>query len=685
MNLAKYYNFIFEKTPRNCWTEKYYQGVTTTEPVFATDDFDREVDIFSYRLLTNPDNHIYGYDHHNRKNNIVVHAQSITGPVILGKQNNIADKVLYGNIYTGTSESSTAVDAEAVAILGKRILAVGTKAQVAPYIGPNTEIVEYSDDQLIVPGLVDGHTHVNEIVTSVYNGTCLLTQLQEGETYEKWLEEIRTYVEANPNRKEWIFAGWEDAGFTEHGATNGPEYYMLDAIRNDRAIYAQSSDGHSCWINSYLMKAADIDPDLPAPADPTGGHIEVYPEGHAKAGKATGCFRDQAMININKARDVYDDEIYDQGMLLSGDWWNWEVGYTARFQARDNLYYDLSLAPFAEAAIRVAKDGRFDERAEGCLVIDDVDYKEALLKQGIGYRDESKDEIYKMNVIKFYMDGIIENLGALMMDKFLNPYTGDPLHYGTTRWGVADVTPEAIAATEAALRRLGHLIAGANKAGMNIHVHSMGDRAGKNILDAMEYAIAELNAEGLDGLNILKNARNCMVHLGLVRDEDKVRMANYGVIACFNPWCCKDPSYWTFQTAILGQERALKQYPMQSLIQAGCKFSFGTDLGASYVYDSVECFHVLTTRKYNTHAAETELSPEEKLTRKQAIDAMTKFAAYQMKLENEIGTIERGKDASFTVFSKNLLDSTTVPDDQLMSVKVDETIIRGKSVYSRVN
>jgi len=146
------------------------------------------------------------------------------------------------------------------------------------------------------------------------------------------------------------------------------------------------------------------------------------------------------------------------------------------------------------------------------------------------------------------------------------------------------------------------------------------------------------------------------------------------VIAVFNPWCNKDPGYYDLQVSLLGEERANRQYPMQSFLKAGVNYAFGTDLGASFTYGSIECFHALTTRTYNNDDPDSLLNADEKLSREETLKAMTIGCAYQMRKEDSFGSIEAGKDASLCVFSKDLL---TIPDAEIMSTQVLKCMYKG--------
>jgi len=301
------------------------------------------------------------------------------------------------------------------------------------------------------------------------------------------------------------------------------------------------------------------------------------------------------------------------------------------------------------------KEGKLICYEQASFVVNNTDDYLEQVAEAIRLRDETAGGNFEMTTVKFFVDGIIENAGAYLMEPY-SDMAGENW-FGTPLWE-----------GEKAITRMGEAIAKANENGMTCHFHCMGDRAVSDVLDAIEYAAT------LIGKEKVRECRNAIAHLALVNEGDFARFADLGMVAVLNPWCSKDPKYYELQVALLGEERADNQYPMQSFIKAGVHVSFGTDLGASFTYNSVECFHVLTTRTFNDDDPDTLLNAEEKLTREQTLDAMTIGGAYQLKREDIMGSVTVGKQASLCVFSKDLL---TIPDTDIMSTEVLRVMVRG--------
>ncbi len=566
---------------------------------------------------------------------IILTAIGIYGYINTSNVNELADKVIFGTIYTGDDNLK---EANAVAIKGDTIVYVGNENDVKKYIGKKTEVTEFKNGELITSAFVDGHTHSTEYVIAANANLCTI---EDGATKEECVETIKKYIEENPDLDFIIANGWNNSAFGELGPTAD----LLDSIDTDKPILASSSDGHSYWVNTKLINMANVTKDT---EDPEGGVIIRY-----KDGTPSGCFKDTAEYIIDKVKPNKTEETYKSG-IAAADTFNINQGYLIRFQAGDNEQYDLTKAPVIEYSEEMDKAGELSTYTQASFIINNYDNAVKMVDKAIEYRNLTKGGNFEVNTIKIFLDGIVENEGAYLSDA----YSNNSKNYGSPRWE-----------GEESIKRMSEVIAKANENGMTVHFHAMGDQATNDALKAIEMAAEKI------GIEKVKEARNAFVHLALVKDEDYEKMAKYNVIAVLNPWGVKDPSYYADQVSFLGEERAAKQYPYKSFIKNGINISFGTDFGASFTYNSIECFHVLTTRASINDDPETILNADEKLTREQALNAMTKGGAYQLKKENEFGTITVGKQANIVVLSQNLL---TIPDDEIMNTEIINTMYKGK-------
>jgi len=545
-----------------------------------------------------------------------------------------ADQVILGSIYTGDEALPAA---EAMAVKDGRIIFVGSRTDADGYIGDATEVTEFPEGALITAGLSDGHTHVSQYLVAAFNKLC---RIPDGATDEECVEIIRQFAEENPELTFITASGWNNSAFGELGPTAN----LLDAVSSEKPILALSADGHSYWVNSILLEMAGITAETP---DPEGGAIMRYPDG-----TPSGCTMDTANTLIDKVKPDVDDQVCYDG-LWGAENLNIREGYVIRFQAGDNESAKPTKTFIIDHCEDLDQRGELMTYTQGSFVVNNTEDALDLVDLAIECRDRTAGGRYEMTTVKIFMDGIIENQGANLVEEYAN----NPGYYGTSRW-----------TEEESLVRLGRIIAKANAAGMSVHFHTMGDQAVSDALHAIELAAEEV------GVDTVREARNALVHLALVQDTDYERFAKYNVIAVLNPWCFKDPSFFDQQVEYLGEARANEQYPMKSFLDAGVHIAFGTDLGASFTYDSIECFHALTTRTYKNDVPTTVLTASETLSREETLDAMTKGVAYQLKMEDEFGTITVGKQANITVFDQNLL---TIADSEIMDTKVIGTMYMG--------
>jgi len=555
------------------------------------------------------------------------------------ESNEKADRVIIGNIYTADEDN---LYAEAIAINDGIIVYVGDRDGANEFIGKNTIVEEYDNNELITPVLIDGHTHVNQLMSAKFNSLC---ELKAESSKEEILEQIKNYVNDNPDLEFYLITGWDASAFINE-EYKIPTWHLLEGI-SDKPILCSSSDGHTYWVNKVLLDMSGVNKDTP---NPEGGDIAKDPI----TGEPLGQFTDNAQNYISNVKPQMSEDVYYQG-IKAADETCIEQGYLIRFQALDNEKYNPYIYPSITYAEQLDKKGELKCYEQASFVVNNVPEVLEQVDEAIKLRDETAGGMFEMTTVKFFVDGIVENAGAYLLESY--DYWPDDPWFGTPLW-----------TGEEATQRMGEAIAKANENGMTCHFHCMGDAATSQVLDAMKIA------SDIVGIEVVRESRNAITHLALVNENDFDRFAQYNVTAVLNPWCAKDPKYYEVQVALLGEDRAWEQYPMQSFIKAGVQISFGTDLGASFTYNSIECFHVLTTRTFNNDDPGSLLNGEEKLTRKQALNAMTIGGAYQLKKEDEFGSITVGKDASLTLFSKDLL---TIDDDEIMSTEVLNSMFKG--------
>ena len=545
-----------------------------------------------------------------------------------------ADKVIYGTIYIGDEDGTVA---EAIAINGANIVYVGSRDEAERYVGDCTEVTELDDGKFVMAGFVDGHTHIASFVAGL-KSACMLP---DGKGADEYVQLIREFVEAHPANQYYMAKGWITGAFGD----KGPTKELLDDISTDKPIFAQSGDGHSAWANSRLIELAGITAET---ADPTGGRIERNADG-----TPSGCFRDTAIDIVRNAIPKGDAESKKEGILEAQKLYA-DLGYTEYFEAIANDSTMPSLYPLIEAYEELDQAGKLPLYAQGAFLVNNTDDALELVDTAIRLKEETAGGNFELTCVKIFMDGIIESSSAWLME----PYANDPDNCGAARWS-----------TEEDLKKLTQIIIKANKGGMPVHFHTMGDAAVKTAVDCVERAYKEAG-------DVVLESRNAMTHLALLREEDYKRFADLNIVAVVNPWTSKDPANFVEKEELmyLGEERMNRQYPVKAFLDAGVMTAFGTDYGASFVFEPVNCYRVLVTRTTADMDPAHILYAGQQLTPDEAIRAMTAGGAYQLFREDTYGTLEAGRKASLIVLSKNLLK---IENKDIPGTVVERTMSNG--------
>ncbi|GEM_PF-188484 len=546
----------------------------------------------------------------------------------------IADTVLLGNIYTGLET------VEALAVKDGKVLFTGSKADVQPFIGENTVLEEYSAIQLIMPGIIDAHTHATQLI----NASSFLCNLPEGSTAEECVTIINGFVTENPDYEYYVARGWVNSSFEN----SCPTAELLDVIETDKPIYAISSDGHSYWTNSNLIRLAGITAET---QDPDGGLIERNPDG-----TPNGCFRDTAQALISNALPKSGAEAKKAGILLTQQTYA-AYGYTSYLEINANDANETLFYPFIEAYEMLDQENQLIQYVQGGFVVNNDGDAMAAVDKAIELRDSTAGGKFELTNVKVYMDGVVEGGTAYLSE----PYVTDTGYYGEARWK----TPED-------LKKLTEIIVRANRAGMSVHFHAVGDQAISDAVDCIEKAYKQLGDQ-------VVACRNAIVHLQIVNPIDYDRFTSLGIVAVINPWACKYPGFYTeTEVMYLGEDRASKEYPVKSFADAGVQLSFGTDYGASFVCEPLDCIHILTTRMTEDEDPTTLLGGEESIGLENTIRMMTRGGAYQMFKEDELGSLETGKAANLILLDQDILSLPTI---EIENTAVLRTMIDGNWVY----
>lgn len=521
--------------------------------------------------------------------------------------------------------------ARAVAVKGKRIAFVGDDAGVGSLIGPQTRVVDLAG-KMLLPGFVEGHIHPL-VGATLTRGSDL-----QFNTREDILAALNAYRDKVGKVDIIRGFGWRYFAFP----ATGPRKEDLDAIWPDVPVILLAIDAHSAWVNSQALTLAGVTKNT---KDPLPGFS--YFERDPATGEPTGYLVEvPAIIHVNNAVEPFSPDYVAEGLaewlpLASA------AGITTVYDA------GMQVIPDAEGfAIysHLERHGKLPFRVIGSYYhnnpdIDPVPVIKALQRQ-------FQSELVRASVLKLNIDGgDLQYTAAL-----LAPYADAPRTSGDTL-----LPPDLLT----------DIIRRADRDGINIHIHSYGDRATRLSLDAFEAAIK---------VNPPRDRRHALAHLILIDPEDVPRFGELGVIAQFSAqWTVPDQQWRDVTRARFGAARSDALYSMNSILHHGGLASFGTDWPAAGYYSTfrpLDAIEVATTRRELDQPQGQPLPPiKEAITLADALKASTFGPAYQLGMERDIGSIEVGKLADLVVLENNLFE---IAPDQIHKTKVAMTVMNGQ-------
>ena len=534
---------------------------------------------------------------------------------------------LNGVIYTADVNDTTV---KALAIKDGKILALGSNSEMEIYIGSGTEVIDLGG-KMLLPGMIDSHLHPpGNALIELYN--IYLSQKDDKDTI---LAKAAKFIAANPDLDAYYGKGWSVGVFDGQETIRGPKKEHLDAISPDKPVILTSYDGHSIWANSKALETAGITKDTP---DPEAGVIERDPV----TGEPWGTLKEAAM-------ELLPHEKYTSAQLIEGvkafQALMHSLGYTGVFSATfsagmgDETYKVFKLLDDkGELKMWVHASERIDITRDK-----DLETQIANLKR---LRDTYSGELFKVTNAKFFIDGVIEGATAKLLQPYEKAAGKGNGYYGMYSWEDMDALKQAFTTL--------------NKEGFQIHIHSIGDRATRDTLDAFEYALKQIPREH----------RNAITHLQLVAPEDIPRFKELGVIAnCQAYWHLKEPGWWeVVDFPFLGQ-RAENEYPLGSFFRSGAVVASSSDYPVTDPPNPLLAIQVGVTRNLNAN---------ERAFLKDMIKSFTANNSYALFLDDVTGTIEVGKYADLVIIDQDLFSINPL---DIGGVRVLKTIFRGEVVY----
>jgi predicted amidohydrolase YtcJ len=511
-------------------------------------------------------------------------------------------------------------EAESVAILGDRIVAVGSNQQVDAWHGPQTRVVDAAGKRLL-PGFNDAHVHFTDGGAQLDS-----VELNDATSPQEFARRIGERA-TKTTKGEWVLGGdWDE---TKWSPAELPTKELIDAVTPAMPVAVNRYDGHMVLANSLALKLAGITAQTP---DPAGGVIV-----RDKQGNPTGALKDAAEDLLFKAvpPPSHDQRRHAIERALEHAA---SLGVTS-VQHMNPDYADIAI--YSE----LLDEGKLTTRIYAAPLITQVDDQVK-----IGIRRAFGGPYLRIGAVKAYSDGSLGSTTAY----FFEPYSDRPGNRGL----LSDEMHPLSLMQDRMMR--------ADAAGLQICTHAIGDAGISAILDI--YAAIEKEHGSRDRRWRIEHSQ----HLA-VKDFD--RFAQLHVIASVQPYHAIDDGRWA--EGRIGHDRASRTYAFRTLLNHGVRLAFGTDWEVAPL-NPMLTLYAATTRATLDGKNPDGWFPEQKLTIKEAIEAYTMGSAYAEFQENEKGSITPGKLADMVLLSDDVLSIDPV---KIRDVKVFKTWVGGKLTY----
>lgn len=534
-----------------------------------------------------------------------------------------ADLVLLnGKIWTVNDRQS---DVEAVAVVGNRIAAVGSTKDIRRWVGTNTKVIDLKGKR-VVPGFNDAHVHFLD------GGAGLASvQLRDAASPEEFRKRIGEFAAKLPKGRpyRWVLNGnWDHENWKP---ANLPTRQLIDAVTPDNPVFINRLDGHMALVNSLALKLAGITRDT---KDPDGGTIV-----RDANGEPTGVLKDAAMNFVYKVLpDPTEAEMIES------------VKAAMRYAAENGVtsVQDMSASPAVLGVYQtLLQRGELTVRISGHQPL-----SEWQRLASVGIRANFGNDKLKVGGLKGFADGSLGSTTAL----FFAPYLDDPKTSGLPS---DEMFPES---------KMRDRILAADKAGLQLAIHAIGDKANQTILEF--FAEAERQ-------NGARDRRFRIEHAQHLRPEEIKRFASQRVIASMQPYHVIDDGRWAENR--IGAERAKGTYAFRSLIDAGAVLAFGSDWFVAPMEPLMGIYGAVTRRTLDGKRPSGWVS-EQKITVAEAVKAFTLGSAFASFDETIKGSIEVGKLADFAVLSADIFSINPV---EIEKAKVVMTVFDGRVIFER--
>ena len=524
----------------------------------------------------------------------------------------------------------------AIALAGDTILAVGDDSDVALFQSNTTRVIDLKG-KTVFPGFIDTHIHTMDTLP-LLNGV----MLSPGQSAEEVLVAIAEHAQRHPDQNPVLGSGFLARAF----GIDGPTAAQLDAVVPDRPALIIDEGGHTAWANSLALAAANITARTPDPVP--GAHffqrdILGNPTGWLVEGGAIDPVSDAlGLVSEDALREKAPGFFHDMSA----------VGLTAAFDA--GMIDTMALG--MKVADELAQSNKLPLRLVGSLYINKPKDLETAHTRLTELKNTFDHELFSVTTLKLSLDGTVEAKTAVTLE----PYIAPEGHEATP------LLPN---------QQVFNAVYEAYSLGFDLHLHAIGDGAVRTALDAIE-AGQKAHPEA--------DIRATICHIEVVDKDDIARFGELGVVAQTTPtWFEYDEIAMEF----LGPTRFEQLYPLASIHRNGGRVTLGSDYPVSWIgKDALNpMFNIemaVTRQRAGTPDYPVQARENERLSVDQAIRAHTIDAAWQIRLEDEIGSLEAGKKADLVVLES---DPYTADPYSIHAIEVDLTISNGRVVFEREN
>jgi len=536
-----------------------------------------------------------------------------------------AEQLIANKIYTHAQVWTGAMGqplAEAIAVSGERIVAIGANTDIYQYADDTTEVIDLGG-AFVVPGFVDNHVH---FLTGGFDLASV--SLRSAQTPTEFTQRLAAHALKSPKGR-WILGGnWD------HELWGGtlPTKQWIDSVTPNNPVLVRRLDGHMALANTVALKRAGVTRDTVAPE----GGVIVRDE----KGEPTGVLKDTAITLIAAVIPPVSEEELDQAF---------QAASAAALKHGITQVHDMGLGEGKHKSwtslntyLRAQKNDSMNLRVYSFLPLTEwQNLAKFVENEGRG------DNWLRWGALKGFLDGSLGSATAWFYDAYIN----DP-----NNTGFAVMAP----------KKIKKMVKGADAAGLHVAVHAIGDRANDTLLKIFEEVAQENGA---------RDRRFRIEHSQHLTLASLPRFKALNVIPSMQPYHAIDDGRWAENS--IGAERITRTYAFKSLLEAGAPLTFGSDWFVAPL-SPLEGIYAAVTRRTIDGKNPTGWVPQERITVEEALQAYTQANAYAGFMEVDTGTLVAGKLADFTVLSDNLftIDPVTIP-----AVQVLRTVVGGKDQF----